>query len=45
MCKSVFFCKVIAVDSGLKSRGLGDPATLPVGQKLLKNDSEHTYKA
>ncbi len=33
-------CKI-----GLKSRGLANSATLPVGQKLLKNDSERTYKA
>jgi hypothetical protein len=51
MCKSVFFLKVIncgqtiGAYSGLKSRGLGDSATLPVGRKLLKNDSEHTYGA
>jgi hypothetical protein len=30
---------------GLKSSGLGDSATLPVGRKLLKNDSEHMYEA
>jgi hypothetical protein len=29
----------------LKSRGLGDSATLPVGKKLLKNYSERTYEA
>jgi hypothetical protein len=40
MCKSVFFCKVISywqtieACSGLKSRGLGDSATLPVGKKV-----------
>ncbi len=47
MCKSVFFlskvincCRTFEACYGLKSRGLGDLATLPVEKKLLKNFSE-----
>ncbi len=42
--QSVIFSKVINCRQtfeaypGLKSRGLGDPATLPVEKKLLKNE-------
>jgi hypothetical protein len=49
--KVFFFSKVIncrrtfEAYSGLKSRGLGDSATLPVEKKLLKNYSERTYEA
>ena len=45
MCKGVFYERHKLAYPGLKSRGLGDSANLPVGWKLLKSDSERMYEA
>ena len=50
MCKSVFFSKDINCKRTNRGLSRQEPwsrqfGTLPVGQKLLKNDSEHMYEA